>query len=168
MAGMLAHGPYAEFAVLLIISALAGAIAVRLRQPVLIAYIVVGILVGPAVFGIVTAHDQVALLAEIGVTVLLFVVGLKLDLHHIRHIGPVEYWLSTRGMKKFDAMKLWRAKPKRGSPNTRAICTSSSTIGMWQDWQLCVDLYSLCFHSRYGTCSGSSPITFPPGPSAEV
>ena len=89
MAGMLAHGPYAEFAVLLIVSALAGAFAVRLRQPVLIAYIVVGILVGPAVFGIVTAHDEVALLAEIGVTVLLFVVGLKLDLHHIRHIGPV-------------------------------------------------------------------------------
>jgi Kef-type K+ transport system membrane component KefB len=84
-----AHGPYAEFALLLFISALAGALAVRLRQPVLIAYIVVGILVGPAVFGIVTAHDQVALLAEIGVTVLLFVVGLKLDLHHIRHIGPV-------------------------------------------------------------------------------
>jgi len=89
MADMLAHGPYAEFALLLIISAVAGAVAVRLRQPVLIAYIVVGILVGPAVFGIVKAHDEVALLAEIGVTVLLFVVGLKLDLHHIRHIGPV-------------------------------------------------------------------------------
>ncbi|HRP24863.1 MAG TPA: cation:proton antiporter [Thauera sp.] len=89
MEQMLAHGPYAEFALLLIISAVAGAIAVRLRQPVLIAYIVVGILVGPAVFGIVQAHEQIALLAEIGVTVLLFVVGLKLDLHHIRHIGPV-------------------------------------------------------------------------------
>ena len=86
---LLSHGPYAEFAILLTISALAGALAVRLRQPVLIAYIVVGILVGPAVFGIVKAHDQIALLAEIGVTVLLFVVGLKLDLHHIRHIGPV-------------------------------------------------------------------------------
>jgi len=84
-----AGGHYAEFALLLIISALAGAVAVRLRQPVLIAYIVVGILVGPAVFGLVKAHEQVALLAEIGVTVLLFVVGLKLDLHHIRHIGPV-------------------------------------------------------------------------------
>ncbi|HHW64317.1 MAG TPA: cation:proton antiporter [Rhodocyclaceae bacterium] len=89
MAEILAHGPYAEFALLLIISAVAGAVAVRLRQPVLIAYIIVGILVGPAVLGIVRAHDQVALLAEIGVTVLLFVVGLKLDLHHIRHIGPV-------------------------------------------------------------------------------
>ncbi|MCM2331522.1 MAG: cation:proton antiporter, partial [Pseudomonas sagittaria] len=89
MESLVQHGPYAEFALLLIVSAVVGAIAVRLRQPVLIAYIVVGILVGPAVFGVVKAHDQVALLAEIGVTVLLFVVGLKLDLHHIRHIGPV-------------------------------------------------------------------------------
>ena len=37
------HGPFAEFALLLIICALAGAVFVRLRQPVLIAYIV-----GPA------------------------------------------------------------------------------------------------------------------------
>ena len=45
--------------------------------------------VGPAGFGVVAAHDQIDLLARIGVTVLLFVVGLKLDLNHIRHIGAV-------------------------------------------------------------------------------
>ena len=83
------HGPFTEFAVLLLICALAGAAFVRLRQPVLIAYIVVGIAVGPAGFGLVTAHDQIDLLAQVGVAVLLFAVGLKLDLHHIRHIGPV-------------------------------------------------------------------------------
>lgn len=82
-------GAYGEFALLLMISAVVGAVSVRLRQPVLIAYILVGILVGPAVLGLVNTHDQVVLLAEIGVTVLLFVVGLKLDLHHVRHIGPV-------------------------------------------------------------------------------
>jgi len=81
--------PFAEFALLLMVSAVAGVVSVRLRQPVLIAYIVVGIVVGPAVLGLVTAHDHISLLAEVGVTVLLFVVGLKLDLHHIRHIGPV-------------------------------------------------------------------------------
>ncbi len=81
--------PFAEFALLLVISALVGALAVRLRQPVLIAYIVVGIAVGPAGLGLVQAHDQINLLAQIGVAVLLFVVGLKLDLHHVRHIGPV-------------------------------------------------------------------------------
>ncbi|MCU0964253.1 MAG: cation:proton antiporter [Burkholderiaceae bacterium] len=83
------HGPFAEFALLLLICALVGAVFVRLRQPVLIAYIVVGIAVGPAVFGLVSAHDQIDLLAQVGVAVLLFAVGLKLDLHHIRHIGPV-------------------------------------------------------------------------------
>ena len=56
------HEPFAEFAALLLICALVGALFVRLRQPVLIAYIVVGVLVGPAVFGLVTAHDQIALL----------------------------------------------------------------------------------------------------------
>ena len=82
-------GPFAEFALLLGITAVAGAVATRLRQPVLIAYIVVGILAGPAVFGIVQAHEQIDLLAQMGVTVLLFVVGLKLDLAHVRNIGRV-------------------------------------------------------------------------------
>ncbi|MDO8386840.1 MAG: cation:proton antiporter [Polaromonas sp.] len=83
------QNPFSEFALLLLICAFVGALFVRLRQPVLIAYIVVGIGVGPAGFGFVAAHDQIDLLAQIGVTVLLFVVGLKLDLNHIRHIGAV-------------------------------------------------------------------------------
>lgn len=81
--------PFDEFALLLLITTVLGAIAVRLRQPILIAYIVVGIVLGPAGFSLVTAHDQIDLLAQIGITVLLFVVGLKLDLHQIRNIGPV-------------------------------------------------------------------------------
>ncbi len=82
-------GPFAEFALLLLACALAGAVFVRLRQPVLVAYIAVGVAVGPAVFGLVSAYDQIDLLAQVGVAVLLFAVGLKLDLHRIRHIGPV-------------------------------------------------------------------------------
>lgn len=83
------HEPFAELALLLFIAAAAGAVAVRLRQPVLIAYIVVGIAVGPAGIELVRAQDQVDLLAQLGVAVLLFVVGLKLDLTHVRLIGPV-------------------------------------------------------------------------------
>ena len=86
---MTALEPFAEFALLLMACALAGALGVRLRQPVLIAYIVIGIAAGPAGFGWVRAQDQIDLLAQMGVTVLLFVVGLRLDLHHVRHIGPV-------------------------------------------------------------------------------
>jgi len=58
--------PFTEFALLLLLCALTGAVFVRLRQPALIAYLVVGIAAGPAVFGLVTALDQIALLAQVG------------------------------------------------------------------------------------------------------
>ncbi len=83
------HQIFTEFSILLLMSAAAGVVSLWLRQPVLIAFIVIGILAGPGVLGIVSAQDQIDLLAQVGVAVLLFVVGLKLDLQHIRHIGPV-------------------------------------------------------------------------------
>jgi Kef-type K+ transport system membrane component KefB len=80
---------YSSFAIILIASAVAGLVANRLRQPLIAAYIVVGIAAGPAGMGWVGGGGEIELLAQIGVTVLLFVVGLKLDIHIVRHIGPV-------------------------------------------------------------------------------
>ena len=80
---------FTEMAVLLLVAAVIGAIGVRLRQPLIVAFIAVGILVGPSVLGWVSADDQVDLLAKLGIALLLFVVGLKLDLHIIRTMGPV-------------------------------------------------------------------------------
>ena len=80
---------FTEMAVLLLVAAAVGALGVRLRQPLIVAFIAVGILVGPSVLGWVSANDQIDLLAKFGITLLLFVVGLKLDLHIIRTMGPV-------------------------------------------------------------------------------
>ncbi len=80
---------FTEMAVLLLLAAAVGAIGVRLRQPLIVSFIAVGILVGPSVLGLVSANDQIDLLAKFGITLLLFVVGLKLDLHIIRTMGPV-------------------------------------------------------------------------------
>ncbi|HEX21851.1 MAG TPA: sodium:proton exchanger, partial [Chromatiales bacterium] len=80
---------FTEMAVLLLLATVIGAIGVRLRQPLIVAFIAVGILVGPSVFGWVSANDQVDLLAKLGIALLLFVVGLKLDLHIIRSMGLV-------------------------------------------------------------------------------
>jgi len=78
-----------EISALLAIATLAGALALLLRQPLIVAFIAVGILAGPAGLGWVTAADQVDLLARMGIALLLFVVGLRLDLHVIRTVGPV-------------------------------------------------------------------------------
>ena len=80
---------FTEIAVLLLVAAAIGAIGIRLRQPLIVAFIAVGIVVGPSALAWVSANDQVDLLAKLGIALLLFVVGLKLDLHIIRTMGPV-------------------------------------------------------------------------------
>ncbi len=70
-------------------ASLGGAIALLLRQPLIVAFIAVGILLGPSVFGWVDQSSEVDLFARLGIALLLFVVGLKLDLHIIRTVGPV-------------------------------------------------------------------------------
>ena len=80
---------FVEVALVMLLAALAGMVATALRQPLIVAFIAVGLLAGPSALGIVEPDDQLALLAEIGVALLLFVVGLKLDVRLLRTAGPV-------------------------------------------------------------------------------
>ena len=86
---MTSHSSFSDVAALLVTSAALGALFVRLRQPLLIAYTVVGVLMGPAGAGVVQGNSTIEAFARLGVTVLLFIVGLKLDMQHVRHIGRV-------------------------------------------------------------------------------
>ena len=81
--------PFSEIAAVLAVAAAVGALAFWLRQPLIIAFIFVGILLGPAGLDWVRALDQVDLFAKLGIGLLLFVVGLKLDIHLIRSVGRV-------------------------------------------------------------------------------
>jgi Kef-type K+ transport system membrane component KefB/Trk K+ transport system NAD-binding subunit len=78
-----------EFTALLVLAASVGLIGLALRQPLIVSFIAVGILAGPSALHIARSPEYIELLAELGVTVLLFLVGLKLDLKLIRTLGPV-------------------------------------------------------------------------------
>jgi len=80
---------YSELIALLAITMVVGAIAIRFRQPLIIAFIAVGILVGPVGLNCIRATEQIHLFAEMGLALLLFVVGLKLDPQLIRSMGTV-------------------------------------------------------------------------------
>ena len=60
------------------------ALAHRLSAPSLVGFLAAGVLVGPSGFGLISATHEVELLAEIGVALLLFEVGLELSLSHVR------------------------------------------------------------------------------------
>ena len=78
-----------EIAALLVLAAAVGFVGLLLRQPLIVSFIAVGILAGPSVFDIAKSDEHIDLLAELGIAVLLFLVGLKLDLKLIKTLGPV-------------------------------------------------------------------------------
>ncbi len=80
---------FVEIAVILGMATVLGIIGQKLRQPLIIMFLAAGILAGPSGMGIIQSHDQIELLAQIGIALLLFIVGLKLDLHLIRTTGLV-------------------------------------------------------------------------------
>lgn len=80
------------FTQLSIIIVLGGAVSVvirLLRQPLIIGYIITGILAGPSVLGLI--HDKAVFEAysEIGITLLLFIIGLGLNIGVIKSLGRV-------------------------------------------------------------------------------
>ncbi|TLF46004.1 sodium:proton exchanger [Halomonas urmiana] len=80
---------FAQIGMILGLTVVGGALAQWLRQPLIVAFIGVGILLGPSGLSLVEQRTEIDLFARLGIALLLFVVGLKLDLHIIRTVGPV-------------------------------------------------------------------------------
>ena len=86
---MIDGNAFVEIAAILTLATLLGIVGQKLRQPLVIMFLATGILAGPSCLRIVQSYHQIELLAHIGIALLLFIVGLKLDLHLIRTTGPV-------------------------------------------------------------------------------
>ena len=76
-------GPILEIGVLLLAAVLAGWAARRIGLPAVVGYLAVGVLVSPFTPGYVADHDQLQLLADLGVVLLLFEVGIEVDIRRI-------------------------------------------------------------------------------------
>jgi len=81
--------PFYELTALLALAAAIGFIGLLLRQPMIVSFIAVGVLAGPSALGVVQSRENIELLAELGIAVLLFLVGLKLDLKLVKTLGLV-------------------------------------------------------------------------------
>lgn len=58
-----------------------------LRQPLLLGYILGGVFVGPIGLQLVTDPKDIENISDIGLVLLLFMIGLELDLRELRHMG---------------------------------------------------------------------------------
>ena len=80
---------FVETSAVLLFAVIVGAAGLLLRQPLIVSFLAAGVLAGPDLLGLVQSPEQMHLLAQFGIALLLFVVGLKLDLGLIRSIGKV-------------------------------------------------------------------------------
>ena len=85
-------GPVVDIAILLAAALVGGMIAHRLRQPVVLGYLVVGMAVGPHSLGLVTDLAMVEMAATIGVALLMFTLGLEISVSQLRQVGKVGLW----------------------------------------------------------------------------
>ena len=78
-----------DFSVIMIIASAMAFISFKLKQPLVIGYIIVGIIIGPHTppFSLILNQDVLNLFAEMGIILLLFIVGMEFPIEKLRRIG---------------------------------------------------------------------------------
>ena len=82
---------FVQLGLVLIIALIVAAVMKMLKQPIIVGYIIAGILAGPLLFDI-TGHTEInSVFAELGIAFLLFIVGLHLNPDVIKRLGKVSF-----------------------------------------------------------------------------
>ena len=75
--------------IIIVSATILGYIAKMLRQPLIPAYILAGVILGPIGLGVVDKPEEIKILSEIGIAFLLFIVGLELEFSRLKDIGLI-------------------------------------------------------------------------------
>jgi K+:H+ antiporter len=80
-----------DIAIIMIVAAIMLAIAFKLRQPMVIGYIIAGMIIGPFTppFSLVRSPETLNLFAELGIIMLLFVTGTEFPIAKLRSVGKI-------------------------------------------------------------------------------
>jgi K+:H+ antiporter len=80
------HDDLITLSAIIVVALVCGTVFSRLRQPALVGYLLCGFVLGPSGFGLVESRQPVTFLADLGVLLLLFVVGMELSLRSFRAV----------------------------------------------------------------------------------
>jgi Kef-type K+ transport system membrane component KefB len=124
---------FVELTVVLIIAGVLATLLRFLRQPAIIAYLLTGLIAGPLGYYSLQHNEAWQGLAEIGITLLLFLVGLELDISNLQKIGR-NALLAAMGqvvgtaVLAFVFLKLWGFNNTTSGILSAALTFSSTVI----------------------------------------
>ncbi len=82
---------YVELSLIVVLATVIALIMKFFRQPLIVGYIATGIVVGPYALNILHSKDEIELFSKIGVSILLFIVGLSLNPEIVREVGKTSF-----------------------------------------------------------------------------
>ena len=89
-----------DFAVVMIVAAIMVFVTHKLKQPMVIGYILAGMLIGPFTppFSLVHNVGTINTLAELGIIILLFVIGTEFPITKLKSVGRISmiYYIAQR------------------------------------------------------------------------
>lgn len=92
------HGVFAELSLVIVITAAISLVMKLLRQPLILGYILAGLLVGPSVFGLIHSVETFEAFSTLGIALLLFIIGLGMNVSELRKLGKVVIIISTASL----------------------------------------------------------------------
>lgn len=81
------HGVFLELSLVLIVTTVVSIVMKLLRQPLILGYILAGLLVGPAALKLIHSVGTFDSFSSIGIALLLFIIGLGMNISELRKLG---------------------------------------------------------------------------------
>lgn len=81
-----------DIVIIFALSTLVNFLFTKLKIPTIIGYLLTGIIAGPYVLALIQSSKEIELMAEIGIILLLFSIGLEFSLNHILKIRRIVFW----------------------------------------------------------------------------
>lgn len=88
------HSAFAELSLIIVLATVISLIMKFMRQPLILGYILTGLLVGPAGFDLINSTETFEAYSKLGIALLLFIIGLGMNISELRKLGRVVFLLA--------------------------------------------------------------------------
>lgn len=92
------YAVFKSLAIILVAAKLFGILANKLKAPQVVGEIIAGLVIGPSILGLVNQSEYLAVMAEIGIVLLMFGAGLETDLKDLIKSGPKAFLIACMGV----------------------------------------------------------------------
>ncbi len=92
------HDVFIELSLVIIITAIISVIMRSLRQPLILGYIISGLVVGPSALAVIHSAETFEVFSTLGIALLLFIIGLGMNVSELRKLGRVILYIATASL----------------------------------------------------------------------